>query len=453
MIPLASVARTSASIERGGTPKPNALKLTTESAHSLRSCSAHAMKKYSTPAGSRHCKPTSRKSQWRPPHRPPKRRQPSATAPAPAPRRRAGVAWLPPEVSGDPLVDNKNFSEREDLTPLQTPQRHQQRARQRDRDIRESQEASPRRRRVPTRNNDETVPPSARTPAEPSAQSLGQMSATRGREKVELNICLLPHLRTDHWGSKRGGHACVLKKRHAWILMTLHLRGSEIVRPPRRGILLEFCKWALQNGLQTPPQTQRAPSGGRDDRNAAPRRPASPHPNEQVVRAAPRRGRRPAQARDELFMVARREYRDPVSRHDLGNMDDACPTCGALHWEAEKVVQTPKDSRSPYGLCCNHGKVALNRLDYPPEPLHRLLLGHDTQAQEFREHITQYNTALAFTSLGVNDNKNINKHGPGAWVFRILGHLRHLSGALEAADGTPPSYAQLYMYDPSLALQ
>ncbi|KAJ6595974.1 hypothetical protein B0H10DRAFT_1828730 [Mycena sp. CBHHK59/15] len=105
------------------------------------------------------------------------------------------------------------------------------------------------------------------------------------------------------------------------------------------------------------------------------------------------------------------------------------------------------------GLCCNHGKVALNRLDDPPETLHRLLLGQDTQAQEFREHITQYNAALAFTLLGVNDDKNVNKHGPGAWVFRILGHLRHLSGALEAPDGTPPSYAQLYMYDPSLALQ
>lgn len=65
-------------------------------------------------------------------------------------------------------------------------------------------------------------------------------------------------------------------------------------------------------------------------------------------------------------MAARREYRDPESRHDLGRMDDACSDCGALHWEAEKVVKPPKDA-SPYGMCCNHGKVLLNRLDEPPE--------------------------------------------------------------------------------------
>ncbi|KAJ7447432.1 hypothetical protein FB451DRAFT_941263, partial [Mycena latifolia] len=106
-----------------------------------------------------------------------------------------------------------------------------------------------------------------------------------------------------------------------------------------------------------------------------------------------------------------------------------------------------------YGMCCNHGKVSLNRLETPPEPLHRLLVGADAEARDFRAHITQYNTALAFTSLGVNDDKNINRHGPSAWVFRILGNLRHLSGALAAPDGTAPSYSQLYMYDPTAALQ
>jgi hypothetical protein len=85
--------------------------------------------------------------------------------------------------------------------------------------------------------------------------------------------------------------------------------------------------------------------------------------------------------------------------------------------------------------------------------LHRLLVGADAQAQEFPTHITQYNAAFAFTSLGVSDDKNINRHGPNAWVFRILGQLRHLSGALTAPDGVHPSYSQLYMYDPAVALQ
>jgi hypothetical protein len=151
-------------------------------------------------------------------------------------------------------------------------------------------------------------------------------------------------------------------------------------------------------------------------------------------------------------LAGRREYRDPESRHDLGPMDDPCSDCGALHWEAEKVSRPPANV-SPYGICCNHGKVSLSLLNDPPEPLHRLLVGNDAQAVEFRTHITQYNSALAFTSLGVQSDKNINRHGPNAWVFRILGNLRHLSGALTAPDGIAPSYSQLYMYDPTVALQ
>ncbi|KAJ6536878.1 hypothetical protein B0H19DRAFT_962638, partial [Mycena capillaripes] len=58
-----------------------------------------------------------------------------------------------------------------------------------------------------------------------------------------------------------------------------------------------------------------------------------------------------------------------------------------------------------------------------------------------------------FTSLGVSDDKSINRHGPNAWVFRILDHLYHLSGSLTAPDGIAPSYSQLYTFDPSLALQ
>ncbi|KAJ7328011.1 hypothetical protein DFH08DRAFT_816172 [Mycena albidolilacea] len=97
-------------------------------------------------------------------------------------------------------------------------------------------------------------------------------------------------------------------------------------------------------------------------------------------------------------MVARREYRDPESRHDFGPMDDVCPSCEALHWEEEKVVAPPKDTRSPYNISSNHGKVALDKLKAPPEPLHRLFLGRDSQAQEFWEHITQYNAALPSNS-------------------------------------------------------
>ncbi|KAK6984399.1 hypothetical protein R3P38DRAFT_2437498, partial [Favolaschia claudopus] len=60
-------------------------------------------------------------------------------------------------------------------------------------------------------------------------------------------------------------------------------------------------------------------------------------------------------------------------------MNGRCPTCGALHWVAEQVLHPSKNSRSPYGMCCNHGMVALQRLEEPPEPLHCFFVGNDAQ--------------------------------------------------------------------------
>jgi hypothetical protein len=68
-----------------------------------------------------------------------------------------------------------------DITPPNTPQSHQGRRRQLQRDARKSQDGSPRRRRIPVRNHDENVPPGMHTPAEPSACSLSQ----RRRRQLE----------------------------------------------------------------------------------------------------------------------------------------------------------------------------------------------------------------------------------------------------------------------------
>ena len=64
--------------------------------------------------------------------------------------------------------------------------------------------------------------------------------------------------------------------------------------------------------------------------------------------------------------------------------------------------------------------------------------------------ICQYNSALAFTSLGVSvDRETVQGSGPSS--FRIHGALHHLMGTLLPPDGQEPSYAQLYIYDPQEA--
>ncbi|KAJ3739144.1 hypothetical protein EV360DRAFT_3544, partial [Lentinula raphanica] len=148
---------------------------------------------------------------------------------------------------------------------------------------------------------------------------------------------------------------------------------------------------------------------------------------------------------------ARRPYAEPIQSHDLGSMKYACANCGALHWLTEKIDKSPKTSPK-FGSCCKHGEVRLPLLQHPPDYLHHLFTGQDYQAKEFRDNIAQYNSALAFTSVGVSIDDSINRRGRGPSIFRIHGELKHWSGTLLPREGTAPAYAQLYILDPHSAL-
>ncbi|KAJ6626180.1 hypothetical protein B0H10DRAFT_1870733, partial [Mycena sp. CBHHK59/15] len=147
---------------------------------------------------------------------------------------------------------------------------------------------------------------------------------------------------------------------------------------------------------------------------------------------------------------ARRPYVEPDARHDLGRMDVKCRHCGALHWLAEKIAKSPGHSPE-FGMCCNHGKVVIDALVDPPEPLRQLLLENSVQGKEFRNNMWQYNIALSFTSLGVTEDQSVNC-GCGPPIFKIQGELCHRAGALIPTAGHVPSYAQLYIYEPHAAL-
>ncbi|KAL4258381.1 hypothetical protein AB1N83_008829 [Pleurotus pulmonarius] len=156
----------------------------------------------------------------------------------------------------------------------------------------------------------------------------------------------------------------------------------------------------------------------------------------------------------DLFMAARRAYIDPPTRHDLGRMNIQCPHCSALHWNDERTYNSRRCLTPAFGTCCNHGKVQLPPPRPPPDTLRLLLDADDPQSREFRANIRMYNMALAFTSLGVKQDHSVNQRfGGNTWVFRIQGQLHHNSGSLESEEGTAPSYAQLYIHDPDVALR
>ena len=131
-------------------------------------------------------------------------------------------------------------------------------------------------------------------------------------------------------------------------------------------------------------------------------------------------------------------------------MNIRCLYCGAYHW-LQKKVSTSTSSQPIFSTCCQKGAVSLPFLPNPPVFLRGVLEGEDRRSIEFHENIRQYNMALAFTSLGVKEDRLVNRWG--GWVFRISGELCHLIGSLCPDEDKPLSYAQLYIYDSRLALQ
>ena len=63
----------------------------------------------------------------------------------------------------------------------------------------------------------------------------------------------------------------------------------------------------------------------------------------------------------------------------------------------------------------------LEPYDPPPQPLLDLLTSQDsTLSKHFFDHIRQYNTMFAMTSMGAKVNESVND-GRGPYIFKISG--------------------------------
>jgi Helitron helicase-like domain at N-terminus len=141
-----------------------------------------------------------------------------------------------------------------------------------------------------------------------------------------------------------------------------------------------------------------------------------------------------------------REYAEPIDPNHLGSMDIECSHCHALHFDSEKLSKSTR-RRPVFGMCCLEGLVHLPPFLPWPNSLRHL---YEDDAN-FRNQIRQYNSALAFTSLGVDVDRSVTQ-GSGPSSFRIHGSLHHLMGTLEIPENPDDSkYAQLYIFDPQEA--
>ena len=79
-----------------------------------------------------------------------------------------------------------------------------------------------------------------------------------------------------------------------------------------------------------------------------------------------------------------------------------------------------------------------------------LLEGADTEARNFRENIRNYNSAMAFASMGA---QIATPTSSGPYCYRIHGQIYHRIGALHPEAGQQAQYGQLYILFAALALQ
>ena len=86
-------------------------------------------------------------------------------------------------------------------------------------------------------------------------------------------------------------------------------------------------------------------------------------------------------------------------------------------------------ARNPcFGLCCLQGQVSL-----PPIQRWTCTLQDLYDSADFQSKIQQYNSALAFTSFGVDvDHQTVQGSSPSS--FHIHGALHHLMGSVATAQ-------------------
>lgn len=122
----------------------------------------------------------------------------------------------------------------------------------------------------------------------------------------------------------------------------------------------------------------------------------------------------------------------------IGTMSVVCEHCLALKFKDESK-----------GMCCLQGKVKLEEILPPPEPLHSLLTGDHPKSKQFMRNIRRYNNAFQMTSF---KSKQVVERGFMP-TFKIQGQVYHLAGSLLPLRPDDHKFLQIYFIadpDPSI---
>jgi len=127
-------------------------------------------------------------------------------------------------------------------------------------------------------------------------------------------------------------------------------------------------------------------------------------------------------------------------------MDDACPSCNALHWREERTSRST-NALPKFGTCCQNGQVQLPAVPDPPEPLKTFLKAESPQGRRVVGHLRTLNNALALAAVKSKPPPPL----PGGSAFqpsvRLNGRLTHVIGPLLPGVGQQASFLQAYFTD------
>lgn len=120
----------------------------------------------------------------------------------------------------------------------------------------------------------------------------------------------------------------------------------------------------------------------------------------------------------------------------LGSLNVICQHCSALKWKDESK-----------GFCCLQGKIKINMISTPPEPLHSLLTGEHPKSKIFLKNIRLYNSAFQMTSFM---STQVVERGFMP-TFKVQGQVYHLAGSLFPLRPDDHKFLQVYFIaDPEI---
>ncbi|KAK3806100.1 MAG: hypothetical protein J3Q66DRAFT_267060, partial [Benniella sp.] len=127
--------------------------------------------------------------------------------------------------------------------------------------------------------------------------------------------------------------------------------------------------------------------------------------------------------------------------HRIGSMVQ-CNHCKAFVWIQESL-KSSKASNPLFSICCQHGEVNLPPIRTAPGLL-ELIAGETNDSRTFRSKIRLYNSALSFTSMGVNVDRELANGREGVYTFRVCGTVVHKIGSLLPPENGKAKFAQIY---------